>query len=193
MLARLHFCLQRLAGAHRKNLWRHTQQLAAVVAYESQNLFAIVGLIDEVYFVDHHDDLLAPLADPGKQEPFTLAERPVGAGHEEHEVTAWNKVFCNLLVALDDGIGAWCVDEIDLAQPFYREVYRQEIVACHFLCPAFAIAQKLDLARRGQDPFGQQPFAQKSVEKGRLPCIEFADDHQQEQLVKLVERTLEQG
>ena len=54
------------------------------------------------------------------------------------------------------------------------------------------MAQHLNLAGGGQDAFGQQAFAQHGIEKGGLAGVEFADDHQQEDFVQLMEGAFEQ-
>ena len=97
----------------------------------------------------------------------------------------------NFLVALNHGVGARCVDQVDLAQPFHRQVHQQRILAADLLQAAVAVPQQLDLAGRGQHTFGQQTLAQHGVEKGRLARVELAHHDEQKQLVELVQRLLE--
>lgn len=69
----------------------------------------------------------------------------------------------------------------------------QRVVGDGFLRELIAVAQQLNLAGGGQHAFGQQAFAQHGVEKGGLAGVELADDHEQEKLIQLVERLLEQS
>ena len=50
-----------------------------------------------------------------------------------------------LLVALDDRVGAWGVNQIDLAQPGYRDVDNAIVILRWLLLEFRAITQQMDL------------------------------------------------
>jgi hypothetical protein len=52
-----------------------------------------------------------------------------------------------------------------------------------------AVLQDVDLRRGRGHTFLDDPTAQESIDEGALAGIELADDHQQEQLVELFDRT----
>ena len=56
-----------------------------------------------------------------------------------------------------------------------------------------AVLQHVDLRRRRRHALFDDPAADQRVDEGALAGVELADDHQQEQLVELLDRLLERG
>ncbi len=64
------------------------------------------SLVEDVDLVDDDDDLLAPAADLLEERALGLGERPVGGGHEQHQVGARHELGGDPLVLADDRVGA---------------------------------------------------------------------------------------
>ena len=62
------------------------------------------------HLVDDEHDLFAPRPDVLQEAQLAVAERAVGAEHEQHEVGARHKLLGQALLALEDDVGAcFCV------------------------------------------------------------------------------------
>ena len=56
---------------------------------------------------------LPQAADPFEEGALAFAKGAVGAGDKEDQVAAGDKMFGQLLVTLDDGVGAWGVNQVE--------------------------------------------------------------------------------
>ena len=113
--------LLRQPRAHRQHVGVESEQVpGAAFLTNVSTSSSSDGRAEDVHLVDDDDDLLAPVADGGEEEPLRLGERPIGRGDEEDQVRAGHELGGEPLVLADDRVGAGRVDDVDVAQQLDR-------------------------------------------------------------------------
>ena len=179
--------LPRLARRDSEHLGAQAEQLAQLVAHELDHLLDVGRILQDVDLVDRDHHLLAPVADRLEELPLALRERPIGGGHEEHELRARHEVARQGLVTLDDGVRAGRVDDVHLAQELERQRDLLEVAAGGRALALGAVLDELDPRGGGGGPLLEHLLAEQGVDHRALARVELADHHQQEQLVELAD------
>ena len=105
--------LQSQPPRYREDRRLQTEQLAKTVLDELHYSPVVFLVFQQVNLVDNYDDFLAPTFDLFQELPFALSERPLGRGHENHQVAARHKFLGKRLVPLDNGVRARRVYDTD--------------------------------------------------------------------------------
>ena len=88
----------------------------------------------------------------------------------------------------DDRVGARGVDDVDVAQQLDRRGHDVQSLCVGALSDRRAVLEHLNLSGRRRDAFLQNRLAHQCVDERALAGVEFADDHDEEQLVELPDR-----
>src|SRR6185436_7622509 len=104
-------------GEHR---WIESKKVVSGLPDERQYFLELGWLAEDVRLVDDDDDLLAPVTSRREKEPLGLGERTVGRRNEEDEVRPGHELGGEPLVFAHDGVGAGCVDDMDVPQQVDR-------------------------------------------------------------------------
>ena len=184
------FGFPRQAGRDHENLRLHSQQLERVFGHESAYP-GYVGLVEDIDLVDDDHDLLAPGADALHEQALALRERTVGAGDEKDQVGARHEVLGDLLVTLDHRVGAGCIHDIDLPQPFDGCGDHLHVGLDQRTADLIAMAQEVNANGRRRGAFLKQLLPEQRVDERRLAGVELAHDHQQKELVELPARLIQ--
>ena len=182
---------QRLARRDREDVGGGAEQLGGVLGDEAADLLDVGGRVEDVDLVDHHHDLLAPLADALQEDPLALGERAVGGGHEQHQVGARHEVAGDRLVLAVDGVGARGVDDVDVLEQLEGGGDDVERRLDRRPGDRGAVLDDVDVGGGGGDPLLEDLAPQQSVDEGALAGVELAGDHEEEELVELERRPLE--
>ena len=169
-------------------LRRGVEQLCRRLIDERDHLRQLVLVLEDVHLVDDDDDLLAPVADRLEEGALGLGERPVRRRHEEHEIGARHELAGQALVLAMDRVGAWRVDDLQVAQQFDRRGHDQRAGRIVVRREGRAVANQLD-ARGGRGhAFLEHALAEQRVDERALAGVELADDNEHEELVELTDR-----
>ena len=134
------------------------------------------------------DDLLAPVADRPEEGPLAFGERPIGRGHEQHQIGARHELPGQPLVIALDRIGAWRVHDLQIAQQFDRRGDDERAGLSAPEATAVAVPNQLDARRRRCHAFLEHPVAEQRVHERALARVELADHDDDEELVQLLDR-----
>src|SRR5262249_52613446 len=146
---------------------------------------------EDVDLVDDDHDLLAPVPDLLHERTFGLGERTIRGCDEQHQVRARDEARGEPLVLPYDGIGARCVDDVDLPEQRGWRGHGDEVRLHLPRGSVGAVLQHRHLRRRWRDAFLHHLLAGERVDERALAGIEFPDDHEEEQLVELRDGSLE--
>src|SRR5206468_927733 len=81
----------RQARADREQVRGDAQQPAAGISNEGDDLVEIRASVENVYLVQHDDDLLAPALNDLKETALGFGERSIGRGHKQNEIRTRNE------------------------------------------------------------------------------------------------------
>jgi len=118
-------------------------------------------------------------------------ERLEQAGDEEDEIGARHEAPREILLHALQGVRARRVHDLEVAQYIQRVVEEEPMVANCLGRLDVAEAEDGDLARGGQVAHGEHFIAQQRVDERALAAVVLADDHEQEELVHLVDELCE--
>ena len=172
-------------GRHGEDLGRGAQEGPRVPGHELHHVDDVLFRLQDVDLVDHHHDLLPPVADALKEGALALGERAVGGGDEEDHVRAGDELARDRLVLAVDGVGAGRVDDVDVAQQLHRRGDDVERRLQGDAVHGRAVLDDVDAGGGGGDPLFEHPASQEGVDEGALAGVELAGDDQEEQLVEL--------
>jgi hypothetical protein len=128
---------------------------------------------------------LPPAAYLLEERALGLGERPVRRGDEQHQIRPRDEVRGNRFVLSDDGVGARCVDDVDLAEDLRGRRNHVKVRLSYAAVQRLAVLQHVDLRRRRRHPFLRHLRADERVDERALSGVEFSDDDEQEKLVEL--------
>ena len=152
---------------------------------------SICGSVENVDLVHDDDDLLAPTADLLEKRALGFGEGAIGRRHEQDEIGSRYELCRDRFVFPDDGVGARGVDDMDFAEDLGGCGDDVHMGFTHMSTRRVAVFEDIDLCGRGCHALGRDSSADERVDERALPGIEFANDHQQKQLIELLDRAIE--
>ncbi len=128
-----------------------------------------------------------------RKEPLALGERPVGRGHEENQIRAWNEVAGERLVLPGDGVRSRRIDDLDVLEN--RDGSRNDLqgVAPPLARLALAVPDEGDALGGGCDAFLEYGFPEQGIDERALSGVELSRHDEEEELVELTDRGVERG
>ena len=155
-----HLRLLRLLGRHGKHGRNLAHQITRRIADKNDDFFPVGFVSQNVHFVHHQDDFLAPIADLGQEITLAFGERTVSRGDKQNQVAAGDKFGRQRLMFAQDGIGSRRVHNTDFSQNLNRRRLHPNAFFHRLLLRLVAIFQQVNLAGRRCDAFFQQRLAQ---------------------------------
>src|SRR5687767_3698910 len=180
--------LQRLERADEIQCRRRSAEprgdLACEVFAYAVELLIRVSAVDTVH--DEHD-FLPPLAYVGEKVELARGQRLQQARHEKNEIGAGNELPRDLLLHPLDGVGAWRIDDVEVAKHLERIVIELHVFGDRLGRASFAMTQYRDRARRRQVAHREHFIAEEGVDESALAAVVLTDDDEEEELVHLVD------
>jgi hypothetical protein len=90
-------------------------------------------------------------------------------------------------VFADDGVGARCVDDMNLPQHVNRCLHDLDAALAALTGERVAVFEDVNPRGGRRHPFLQRRLADQRVDKGALAGVELADNYEEEQLVELAD------
>ena len=177
--------------AEGENLRRQPEQMLGALGHEPLHLHHVLSSVEDVRLVEHDDDLLAPVTSALEKGPFALGERPIDRRDEEDEIRSRHEVRGDALVLSVDRVRTGRVHDVDVPKHVDRRGENFQLLLDHLMPICLTVAKHGHPDSRRSDALTKDGLAEQRVDERALTRVELADDHEQEELVQLLDRPLE--